>query len=58
MQNAVVEIAHYSEYDYLLINDDFDQTVEALVSIVKTARLRRATQQKRYEDLLAKLMAN
>lgn len=58
MQNAVMEIAHYGEYDYLLVNDNFDQTVEALVSIIKTARLRRVTQQKRHEDLLTKLMAN
>lgn len=58
MQNAVMEIAHYGEYDYLLINDNFDQTVEELVSIIKTARLRRVAQQKRHEDLLAKIMAN
>lgn len=33
------EIKHASEYDYLLINDDFNRTIESLITIVNASRL-------------------
>ncbi len=39
MSAARNEISHYSEYDYLVINDDFAQALEDLKSIVRSNRL-------------------
>ena len=25
------EMSHYAEYDYILVNDDFDKTVEEII---------------------------
>ena len=40
MRDAVEELSHYPEYDYLVMNDDFDQAQSELESIVKAERLR------------------
>lgn len=40
LQAAVEEASLYTEYDYCLVNDDLDRTVEDLVTIVRAARLR------------------
>jgi guanylate kinase len=37
---AAEEASLYTEYDYCLVNDDLDRTVEDLVTIVRAARLR------------------
>ena len=44
MQKSWDEISHWSGYDYVLINDDLDETEEKLKSIVTTERLRRSQQ--------------
>ncbi len=56
MRDAVSEMSHYLEYDYLVINDDFGRAVEALSSIVAAARLRRSVQQQRHRAMLARLV--
>jgi guanylate kinase len=38
------EISHWGSYDYVLINDDLDQTFERLKTIVTATRLRRLQQ--------------
>lgn len=38
------EIAHMGEFDYVIINDDFDRAVDDLCAIVRASRLRTATQ--------------
>lgn len=35
------EISHWAEYDYVLVNEDLDQTEAALRGIIKAERLRR-----------------
>jgi guanylate kinase len=40
LEAASEEAALYTEYDYCLVNDDLDRTVEELVTIVHAARLR------------------
>ena len=40
MQEAVEEFSHYPEYDYLVMNDDFEQALSGLESIVRAERLR------------------
>jgi guanylate kinase len=44
LQAARDEIAHACEYDYVIINDDFDTAVQDLRAIVRAARLRTALQ--------------
>lgn len=54
MRDAVTEMSHYPEFDYLLVNDDFDLALRQLKSIVTANRLLQATQQ----QLLAPLLQN
>jgi guanylate kinase len=46
------EIAHLAEFDYVIINNNFDDAVEDLVSIVRTTRLRTDAQVSRHSDLI------
>ena len=41
LKNAKVEIEHWREYDYVVINDDLNQAYASVVSIVAAERLRR-----------------
>jgi guanylate kinase len=38
------EISHWAEYDYVLVNDDLDQTFDRLTAILTAERLRRERQ--------------
>ena len=38
MEKAMREISHYSEYDHVIINDDFDKALNELRSIIIAAR--------------------
>ena len=38
------EVAHVHEFDYVIINDDFGDAVQDLISIVRSTRLRLAAQ--------------
>lgn len=40
LQRAREEIAQYSKYDYLLINDDFKEALEDLICILRSSRCR------------------
>ena len=40
LENAKDEIKRVSEYDFVLINDDFQKAKEYMFSIVKCARLK------------------
>jgi guanylate kinase len=46
------EIAHLAEFDYVIINSNFDDAVEDLVSIVRATRLRTDAQVSRHSDLI------
>lgn len=41
MRGASNEIQHWNEYDYVVVNDDFDSTVKALRAILTAERVRR-----------------
>ena len=56
MAGAQQEISHYLEFDYLVINDQFEQALADLQHIVLAERLRCRKQAVRYVDLLAKLL--
>ncbi len=57
MAKAVDEMRHYREYDYLVINDVFDQALEALIHLVHAARLRTPLQARRHARLIQTLLA-
>ncbi|MDH4412821.1 MAG: guanylate kinase [Rhizobium sp.] len=41
LNNSRAEIAHWREYDYVIVNDDLNSAFDAVQSIVKAERLRR-----------------
>lgn len=57
MSQAVAEISHYVEYDYLIVNDDFASALEDLKAIINSGRLQMARQKQRHEMLIGKLLA-
>lgn len=57
MRDAESEMSHYGEFDYLVINDDFDTALEELAAIVTARRLRTAVQASRHEQILKALLA-
>jgi guanylate kinase len=57
MNEAVSEMSHYNEYDYVLINDDFQQTLTNFEHIVLGQRQRLANQQVKSPQLLEELLA-
>jgi guanylate kinase len=58
MRKARAEISHSSEFDYLIINDDFDEALADLQSIVRHRKLHRPVQKNHFHDLLAELLEN
>ena len=40
MSRASDEMSHYAEYDYILVNDNFDNTVQEIISILNAERLK------------------
>jgi guanylate kinase len=44
MARAADEMGHYPEYDYIILNHDLDQSIDAVHSILKAERLRRSRQ--------------
>lgn len=57
MREAVSEMSHYVEYDYLVINDDFAHALIDLQSIFHANQLIQKTQQQRHARLLGELLA-
>lgn len=57
MREAVAEISHYKEFDYLVVNDDFEQALTELKSIFIANGLTRERQQLNLQSLLASLLS-
>lgn len=57
MRDAVSEMSHYPEYDFLVINDRFETALVELKAILLAQRQRLALQQARHPDLLEALLA-
>ncbi|APO74161.1 guanylate kinase [Rhizobium etli 8C-3] len=55
LANSRAEIAHWREYDYVIVNDDLDTAFDAVQSIVKAERLRRDRRHGIY-DFVTKLL--
>ena len=56
MRDAINEITHYREYDYLIINDDFTEAADTLASIIKQPYFKMEDQGAKLKPLLAELM--
>jgi len=52
------EMSHYGEFDYLIINEDFDVAVAEMCAIFTASRLRTGAQQQRHGTLVAALLAD
>ncbi|MFG3451848.1 guanylate kinase [Stutzerimonas stutzeri] len=57
MREAVSEMTHYVEYDYLVINDDFAHALIDLQAIFRANQLLQTSQQERFRGLLEQLLA-
>ena len=55
LRNARKEIAHVVEFDYVIINEDFNRAAQDLVSIVRAERLKLARQLARHSDLINRM---
>lgn len=56
MRDAKSETSHYSEYDYLVVNDDFEDALIELKSIVLARRCRFGAQSQHLGALLQELL--
>ena len=57
MQEAKSEISHYVDAQWIIINDDFEQALTELKSIILTQRLKACSQQQKYASLLVDLLS-
>jgi guanylate kinase len=56
MNQAVEEMSHYAEFDYLIINDEFDTALAQLASVVGAQRLRLSYQTARHSVRIQNLL--
>lgn len=56
MAQAQKECSHFQEFDYIIINDDFEQALTDLTTIVNNQRLKRNQQIVQHEALLNELV--
>lgn len=58
MRDAVAEMSHYPEYDYLIVNDQFEVALQELKSIMIANRLQHQRQAQLLAPLLHELLNN
>lgn len=58
MAQAQSECSHYQEFDYIVVNDNFEQALSDLTTIVTNQRLKRSQQAEKHQDLFKDLLAN
>jgi guanylate kinase len=58
MRSALAEMSHFDEYEYLLINDDFDAALQELCTVVLANRYKTASRRHRLGPLLGSLIAS
>ena len=56
MRDAVREMSHFGEYDYLVVNDDFHAALADLQAIIRSRRLRREVQARHLQRTLEALL--
>jgi guanylate kinase len=53
LREAAEEIGNYSQYDYVLVNHQVDESVDMLASIIKAERVRRIRMEEQIRPILA-----
>ena len=56
MSKARSEISHWNEFDFIVINDNFDEALKNLQAVIKTDRPVHPVSEKKLESLLAELL--
>ena len=56
MAQAQSETSHYNEYDFVIVNDEFDTALSDIETIVMAQRLTLKAQQNRHQNLLSSLL--
>lgn len=56
MAEAVSEMSHHAEYDYLVVNDEFSHALQQLAALFQAARLAAPAQGHRHAGLIAELL--
>jgi guanylate kinase len=56
LKNAHEEITHLVDFDYVIINDNFDRAAQELAAVVVAERLKRARQTARHPTLIDQLL--
>jgi len=56
MRSAITEMSHYREYDFLLVNDDFERALDAMRAVVLAEGARTSVQSQRHASLLKALL--
>lgn len=57
MCQAAAEMGHWAEFDFLIVNEDFDTAVQELTAILRADRLRRDPQARRRRNLINDLLS-
>lgn len=57
MSEAKSEMSHYDEYDYIIVNDDFDAALMDFRAILRAERLKQDKQTAKYCGMLSALLA-
>ncbi|WP_347329990.1 guanylate kinase [Marinimicrobium locisalis] len=57
MNEAISEISHYRETDYLIVNDDFTTALAQFQALITSQHLRRDRQEQVYDAMLRELLA-
>jgi guanylate kinase len=52
------EMSHYTEFDYVIVNEHFDTAVDEMCAIFVASRLRREAQVARHSRLITQLLAD
>ena len=55
---AVDEISHFDEFDYVLVNDDFDEALVELTNIISSVRNGKLLPKSQVADLVARLLSD
>src|SRR6476469_7203095 len=58
LEAARDEMSHYGEFDFLIVNEDFDTAVREMCAIFTASRLRRDRQVARHSRLITALLAD
>jgi len=57
LSEAIADIGHYAEFDFLVINDEFSVALQDLQAITRAARQSHRAQSKRQAELIMRLLS-